>query len=271
MSSWMYRHLDKRIRMLRLVLATAAVILLLLGWLVGPFVNERDWAWIAGHYQSFQRLAAVPAALLAFLEALRASLQQTAVERDKDVQEQFDEILVELENACALAGLPSRTYHCGITVWKLRKLTRRERKAGEQRPRLKTVAIRTVRYKRRTSGLRWRLGMGVIGLSLKDNTRMAVDVDEAWRALRECGAESWDAQPAEVKQGLTYAEFQTAVSGVPGSDDAAGQFVLAVPIWKADKPLGVVALDTPPEMASAARDSRVPDLLYAVGTYVLVS
>jgi hypothetical protein len=215
-------------------------------------------------------LAAIPAAVLAFLEALRASLQQLAVERAKDVQEQFDEILVELENACALNGLPSRTYHCGITVWQLQKITRGDRKQGENRPRLKTVAIRTVRYKRRTSGLRWRLGMGVIGMALKDNTRLAVDVDEAWKPLRNCGAATWDAQPAEVRQGLSYAEFQTAVSGAAGSDEPAGQFVLAVPVWKADKPVGVVALDTPPEMAPAARESRVPDLLYAVGTYVLV-
>lgn len=186
------------------------------------------------------------------------------------MQEQFDEILVELENACARAGLPSRTYHCGITVWELQKLTRRERREGEHRPRLKTVAIRPVRYKRQTSGLRWRLGMGVIGLALADNTRLAVDVDHAWRPLRGCGAEEWEAQRPEIRQGLSYKEFQTAVAGVAGGDEPAGQFVLAVPVWKSDEPIGVVALDTPPDMGPAARDSRVPDLLYAVGTYVLV-
>ena len=267
---WIYAILSRRMSLLRLVLATIAITLIVLGWLVGPYVNKQDWAWVVRHHQDFQRLAAVPALVFAFLEALRASLERKADQRAKDVREQFDEILVELENACADAGLPSRTYHCGITVWKLQRRTLGERVKSEQRRRLKTVAIRPIRYKRRTTGLRWRLGMGVIGMALESNTRLAVDVDESWRLLRDCGPKVWEAQEPEVRQGLSYEEFQTAVAGAAGTDEPAGQFVLAVPIWKSDKPIGVVALDTPPGMAPAARKSRVADLLYAVGTYVLV-
>jgi hypothetical protein len=267
---WVFRVLDKNMRMLRFVLAMTAVVLLVLGWLVAPHLHKTDWAWVVKNQQNFQRLAAVPAVLFGFFEALRSILEHKASQRANDTQEQFDEILVELEDACATAELPSRTYHCGITVWQLQKRTWRERWQHEKRPRLKSVAIRPVRYKRRTSGLRWRLGMGVIGMALADNTRLAVDVDEAWRPLRDCGPEKWQSQPREVVQGLSYTEFQTAVAGAAGTSESAGQFVLAVPIWKGDKPIGVVALDTPPRMGPAALDSRVSDLLYAVGTYVLV-
>lgn len=255
---------------IRLLLFALALVLLAIGWGVGPRVSAADWPFLARNHENFQRLAAVPAVLWGFLESVRATLEHGQAVRTADVQAQFDEILVELESACADRGQASRTYQCGITVWKLQKLTRAERRTGETRPRLKAVAIRPVRYKRNTSGLRWRLGMGVIGTALQDNTRLAIDVDAAWAPLRGCTKDEWDAQPDDVRQGLTHEEFRTAVAGTPGSADPAGQFVLAVPVWRGSKPVGVVALDTPPEMGGPARDSRVADLLYAVGTYVLV-
>ena len=255
----------------RLTLLCVAGLLLGLGWLVGPFVEENNWGVLARNFELFQRLAAVPATLWALFEAVRAVLADKRGAREGDIEDQFDAVLIELEDTCAQKGIAARTYHCGITVWKLHELTKEERAEGETRRRLRTESIRPPRYKRSTSGLRWREGMGVIGLAIQQNTKLAVSVDEQWRSLRGCDETTWDALDDDLtKQGLTHAEFQLAVTGAPGAAEAAGQFVMAVPIWRGSEPMGVVALDTPPEMGAAAIDSRVQDLLYAIGLYVLV-
>ena len=270
--------LDRRASLLRVLLLGLAAVLLVLGWLVGPFVPADDWGVLARNFELFQKLAAVPAAAWALLDALRQYLTdrrgddaEAAAQFEASVQAQFETVLIELEEACVREGVSARTYHCGVTVWQLQPLTERDAEAAEKRRRLRTAAIRPPRYRRATSGLRWREGMGVIGMAVQRNDKLAINVDEVWRPLRGCSEETWNALNDEfTTQGLKHEEFLRAVNGTPGSLEPAGQFVMAVPVWRGDEPLGVVALDTPPEMAGAAQDSRLQDLLYAIGVFVLM-
>jgi hypothetical protein len=262
--------MEHRTTEVRVVLATLAIFLLVVGWCIGPFVTESNWAWVARNHPNFQRLASIPAAILALFEAVRSQLEKRHDTRDKDVHALFDEVMVELEDTCARMTIPSRTYHCGISVWKVQPLSETDEKAGEKRRPLKRIARRPVRYKQSSSGLLWREGMGVIGMALTQNAKLAIDVDAAWRPLRGCDEKTWDAAPEHVRQGLTHEQFLRAVAGSTIDDDEpAAPFVLAVPVWKEAEPVGVVALDTPSAMGPAARDPRVKDLLSAVGTYVL--
>ena len=261
--------MDKYATRLRIVLLTGAAILLLFGWVIGPLAPEQDWGWVARNSGTFQRLAAAPASILALFEAVRARLEERRAVWTKDVQAQFDNILIELEDECLSLKIPAQMHRCGIAVWKLYELGRKERNAGERRRRLAVVAIRRVLRFGRTAGIKWREGMGVHGYALAHHKILAIDLDAENRRLYNCGEDTWNAQPEKVRRGLTYAEFMTASSGITDSDRPAGNFVVAVPVRWSGKALGVITLDTPPEMKDAAMNRRVHELLYAVGAYVL--
>ncbi|MFC7489450.1 MULTISPECIES: hypothetical protein [unclassified Knoellia] len=257
--------LDDHPRVVRLVLVLSAAALLLLGWLGAGF-SEVEWKWLHDHHPLLRQLAAVPTTVWAAYEATRDVVHGRNDEREKAFVDQVDELLVELQDECARQNIASRTYHCGVIVWRLEELSKEDRKSGESRRPLERVASRPMRYRRSTSGLQWREGMGVAGVALAAHQDLGVDVHEVWGPLVDASQDEWEQASEQVRQGLTYEEFKRAVGASPSGlpNQKAGPFILAVPIWHGAKGVGVGVLDTPPEMKLAVTESKARDLLYAL-------
>jgi hypothetical protein len=256
---WMNKHANG----VRTWLLGLAVLLAMTGWLIAPALPADTW--LSGQAVTLRGIAAIPAAVAALFEAVRARLNDSGVAKAHGIDERIEQILIELEDTCARDAIASRTYQCGVAVWKLGKLSPKDRRAGETRRPLDRAASRELRYRRNTSGLRWREGMGVMGSAIKNNQVLAVNLDQRWGPLRDQPEARWLEADEATRQGLNHAEFRQSVSDT----GYAGPFILAVPYYEGHEPKGVAVLDTPPEMERAVLNSRVDELLWALGQFVL--
>jgi hypothetical protein len=134
---------------------------------------------------------------------------------------------------------------------------RRSRLPGA-RPVLRRIG--RVRSTRRptASGVRWRPGVGVVGVCVRDGQAVVRDVEADERAWLTATREDWDTiVPEHVKVGLSYEEFRRV----------RGKYhvVLAVPIiteqGQRSKVVGCVALDGPTGSYGALWTQDVRDVL----------
>lgn len=255
--------LQKHSRTARVLLLGAAALLVLVGWLA-PLVLRSD-PWLTANAANIRSAAAAPALLWGLYEALLSRSTHGGAVQAREVDKRIELILLELEEkACELKiGCP--TYRCGVAVWRLGKLSRRDRKVGEGRRPLEPAALRELRYRRRTSGLHWREGMGVMGVAVAENQALGINLHERWAPLLNASQTEWDNAEKYTRLGLTYAEFRQTVSRTGD----AGPFILAVPYYKSGEARGVAVLDAPPTIGPAVINSRVDLLLWSLAGYVL--
>lgn len=117
--------------------------------------------------------------------------------------------------------------------------------------------------------MRWCVGKGVIGRAIQNNDDDGYDLAKVWADWRTKQESDWETAPDEVRQGLSWPEFQLAVVRDP--DKPAGPFILPTPIYAKGRPLGVVALDAPSELAGVIRASKARELMLAAGSATLAS
>ncbi|MBT0993897.1 hypothetical protein KIN34_06300 [Cellulomonas sp. DKR-3] len=142
-------------------------------------------------------------------------------------------------------------FDVGLAVW----MPRRRWLFARHPPKISDKLYRSRSRNRHTStGIVWRVGMGVIGRCIETGDIVGVDLQDLWAGLRGCDEPTWLAQPeVTVRQRLTFEDFnkaQASGSVIPGGHL---NYVLAVPILKEGrrKPLGCVALDLPPDLVPA--------------------
>ena len=223
--------------------------------------------WLDRNAETIRGFAALPAGLAAVLDAVRSKLNETGAGKSEEVDHRIAEVLREAERACVLAQQPSLTYQCGVAVWRVGQPTRKDRSHGDERKTLRRAASRVLRYRQGSSGLDWRVGMGVMGRAVAENKTLSVNLSDVWGGIRQVTELDWPSQPPVVSQGLTFQQFQQAL-GAPESD--AGPFIMAVPYFQGPTPLGVAVLDAPPDMGAGIRASEVvAELLWALAEYVL--
>lgn len=105
-------------------------------------------------------------------------------------------------------------------------------------PRLRPVYEdrRTVRRVR--SGIRWRVGKGVIGLCVQESREVTVDTREVFEEFEADGDSSWMLRSHNDRMGLSSKEMRLA--GTKYS------VVFAVPIFRGSRTVGCIGLDAPP-------------------------
>ena len=142
-------------------------------------------------------------------------------------------------------------FDVGLAVW----MPRRRWRLSSQPAKITDKLYRSRSRNRHTStGIVWRVGMGVIGRTIETGDILGVDLQDLWADLRGCDEATWAAQPeVEVRQRLTYEDFkkaQASGSVIPGGHL---NYVLAVPILREGRrrPLGCVALDLPHDLVPA--------------------
>jgi hypothetical protein len=258
------------------VLLGGAAIWLAVTWLVPlalPPADRTPWEALRG-------LGAVPAAIWGFTDAWLAWARKREIPRRQEIEDDVYEVLRQIETLAVEHGVPIRLSECGVKVWALGRRSLRDvaRRKGnrETRAPLGKVVVSPLYRATSSSGMRWRMGMGVIGVALQSNDVLAVDVNEAWGPIRSCTQSQWDAQPETTRLGLTYEEFQRLCRN-GSSSGPAGPFVCAVPYYAGSRPLGVVALDMPAAAAASidlggadfdAGDRAVTSLMCALGKRV---
>ncbi|RJK96796.1 hypothetical protein [Vallicoccus soli] len=135
---------------------------------------------------------------------------------------------------------------------------RRPRLAPWAAPRLRRIG--RVRSTRRpaASGVRWRPGVGVVGVCVRDGRAVVRDVEADERPWLEATRRDWESVvPEHVKIGLSYDEFRRV----------RGKYhvVLAVPIIQEQgarsRVVGAVALDGPSGSYDALWTQDVRDVL----------
>lgn len=228
----------------RLVLLLSAVALMVLGWVVPLFLSAEA----AKGWPKYQTFAAFPATLWAAVDALWAHQKKKAGAREAEIQSSIHVILQKLEDLAVEKNVPLKLSDCGVKVWKVGRLSWRDRMHGETRRPLVRIAASPLYLPSHSSGLDWRVGMGIMGTALQQNDKLAVDVAESWSSMPDSSRQAWDTLPEDRRFGLSYEEFlllqQPTAGGRPG-----GPMVIATPIYHRDQPRGVTALDLPPAVA----------------------
>ena len=139
-------------------------------------------------------------------------------------------------------------FDLGVTVWKPKRRSFWSWLWRKKPPRrLKSSYRQRSRNRHSSSKIEWTEAKGTIGLCIRDGDMVHADLTELWDPLRGCDKATWDKQPDEVRQGLTFDEFTKALKSSASVLGGHLIYVLAVPILtaKGGKVLGCVALDAP--------------------------
>jgi hypothetical protein len=129
------------------------------------------------------------------------------------------------------------------------------------------VRVERVRPSRRpvASHVSWRPGKGVIGACVARGEVVAVDVAQMYRDLGSPTEEEWETVPAEIRQGLSYAEYLDV-------RDKYG-VVIAAPIiddtGQSSSVVGCIALDGPDGRFAELQSDEVLGLLNSTASTLL--
>lgn len=265
MKGWVYRLLERHAAWLRTLLLSLALAMLLLGWLLPLLVKQIP----SDSMDGFQLAATLFAATWGALDALHAWLRRQHAPQLKEVEATIYELLRALERMAIERKhlLPLST--CGVKVWAVRPRSLMDYFRKESRKPLERVATSPFHRATTSSGLQWRVGMGVIGTALSENNAGGVDLEKLWGTLLDCDEIAWNEKTDQVRMGLTFPEFRRLLWNGGGT----GPFVFALPYYKGERPLGVVALDMPHTHASALGlgdtfdepDTTISAIMYALG------
>ena len=239
--------------------------MLTLGWIVPLFVAEPQ----RGSWHFWRALAAAPVMIWGLIDAVWAWLNHDAEGKEAEILADVYEVLRELETMAVKRNVALRLSECGVRVWRVGRRSLKDRWSGETRAPLIKIASSPFHLPSHSSGLSWRVGMGVIGVSVEKNSPAAVDVAQAWEDLSDDSENQWNTLPGDRQFGLTYAEFHRLAR--PTASGPRGPFVLAVPYYRGTTALGVASLDMAGDDAQALDlggvfddpDQRVVQLLYA--------
>lgn len=237
-----------------------------MGWVLGPAL----FPLLVDVWGLVRAAAAAPVTLWGLLDALWDFLLRKNKKKTQAIYIDINVVLRELEDLAVMNKHALRLSECAVKVWVLRRRSFLDWVKRERKPLFK-VAESTLLMETHSSGLRWRVGMGVMGTALQDNNPLAVDVSQAWAKAYDRSEDSWKALPEASKFGLTHKEF-LKVARPASSAQPLGPFVMAVPYYEGASPCGVVALDMDPKDAAAIKlggefdeaDRRVTQLLYAL-------
>lgn len=263
MKLWTLRQLDRFGAPARVTLLTVATLVVAIGWAIGPFFLPPFDSWA-----NLRNAAAIPITIWGLLDAIWDFLRRRREKQLKSIIFDIDVILLELEDLAVQANHSLRLSECAVKVWAVRRRSLWECIKREKRKPLTKVTQSSLLRETHSSGLRWRVGMGVMGSALHDNNPLAVDVSHAWAAASDRSESSWEALPEASRLGLNHEEFLKLAR----STGPLGPFVLAVPYFEGGTALGVVALDMNPNDAKRIKlgepyddvDKRVTQLLYAL-------
>lgn len=194
-------------------------------------------------------MAAIPTTAWAVLDAAMSYLRSRHNIAVRSIDDKIDTVLIYLEQMAYDRKRPFMLSECGLRVWAVDPLSLKDRVKRERRPPLVRVAMSPIHRRGSSSGLKWRVGMGVIGTSLQSTQALLLDVDDLWKDLRSCSQQEWEAQDDSVRLGLTYEQFIRLCPS--DSRYPLGPTILAVPYFSGDRPAGVCALD----MSKAAAEA----------------
>lgn len=243
----------------RVLLLAAALILFIASWLVGLLPKE-DWKALHGAGPTLRAWATAPVLLYGLLEAVHGFLQRRGEAKEAELLDIADSIMAELEESCIRNGETPRIHHCSVAAWRVREARWYEWKKKGEEPALEVKFRRRMRNKTSRTGVSWRRGKGVIGMTVRDGQPSLVNVDELWQPLLNCTPEEWATQPEDVRMGLTFDEFTKAAQRKGAYvDNAVGPVIIAMPIAQpgSAKVIGCAALDCPPSMFKGAEDSQI--------------
>lgn len=250
----------------RVALLIVAVGMLIGGWWVGPFFSPTFDSWA-----NLRAAAAAPVMLWSLLDALWALLQRADKKKIQAIHRDINIVLRELEDLAAANKHSLKLSKCAIKVWTVGRRNFFTAISGEKRRPLVKIAESALLMETNSSGLRWRVGMGVMGYALEKNNPTAVSVSKAWEGAADNSAESWALLPDESKFGLSYDEFLRIAR--PSEMRSSEPFVLAVPLYENSSARCVVALSMAQKDAEGLKlhdlkmddsDARILPLMYAL-------
>lgn len=200
------------------------------------------------------------AAAVAFVGSSATAVREFRAPRAERHRTEAATVLwVAFDDISDLTGIQGRSL--GIAAYRLRRRTwvpwRQE-----------LVTIHRVRVRDRTTAttVRWAPGKGVLGLAVSRGEFTALDVAAAWAPLAGCSQGEWEAQPDDVRLGLTHREFQQ-LAGKHGT-------VVAAPIIGPDGDVrGCVVVDAPtgyaPELTTLDVQRLLADTALSIDRAVL--
>lgn len=194
-------------------------------------------------------MAAIPTTAWAVLDATMSYLRSRQNIAVRSIDDKIDRVLIYLEQMAYDRDKPFMLSECGLRVWAVDPLSVKDRMKRERRQPLVKVAMSPIHRRGSSSGLKWRVGMGVIGTSLQSSQPLLLDVDDLWKGLRSCSQQDWEDQDDHVRLGLTHEQFTRLCPSDPRYP--LGPTILAVPYFSGDRPAGVCALD----MSKAAAEA----------------
>jgi hypothetical protein len=189
---------------------------------------------------------------VAFLIAVEAAVDQYRHGRVEELREQaravLAPLLIELEQA---TGVRSR--QIGVSAYRLRRRILPFRRARLERLVRLQLVIRV------SSGIAWRVGVGVIGQCVQRGEDVVENLAALDDQLTQVGADDWKSLPDDLRYGMNYQEYQR----VRGKYDV----VLATPVIKemplGSKVIGCIAVDAPRDAFEALSDQETRGLVAA--------
>lgn len=249
------------------LVALLAIFTFSIASVVSADLPAEGWGWLRQNGADLKAWPPIFTVLLGIFEWCREAVERRAKRFTTDAQDQADVVLLEVESACFREGVPVKLSECGLKVWQVREVWWRIRK-----PPARLRKVFTARGHRPvgSSGVDWHVGKGVIGMAAVGRRPLAVDLHDEWKHLIHAGAAVWEASENDaVRYGLSYEEF-SSLCPIPGTDEVAGNYLVAVPIMEGSTVRGVVALDAPYAAGGALRSSDVEKLMTALGRTVLI-
>lgn len=279
MKVWTLDKFERHGGQIRVTLLAVALGMLAVGWMLGPALWPpfKSWAGLRAG-------AAAPVMVCGLLDAIWDLLRRKDQKKTQAIHADINILLRELETLAVANRHTLRLSECAIKVWAVRRRSLLDCIKREKRKPLWKLAESSLLMETHSSGLRWRVGMGVMGAALEDNSFLAADVSVAWAKAEDRSEASWNSLPEKSRFGLTHSEFikiarpvKKADSDISNGSSPSEPFVLAVPYYEGDDARGVVALGMDPKEAAAIKlggdmddaDHRIVKLMYAAGRSAL--
>lgn len=198
------------------------------------------------HLRFLALLASILALLWTIIDALFGESVRKAEVLRKAMRRQIFEVLRFIEELSRTQQVPIRLSWCGVKVWRVGHNGLRSRKL--EKP-LNLVAKSPLHRPVMSSGIRWRIGKGVMGLALTTNRPAAVFIDDLWQSVPTgTSKQHWERiEDQRINMNLTHDEFIRLDQG--GGSSARGPWINAVPYFSDGVPRTVAVLDMDPEDA----------------------
>lgn len=151
-----------------------------------------------------------------------------------------DLIRREIEKTLMRLDAPGEVSRCTLKVWMVSRAKKTD--SGPQQRLMKVWA--DSRTPAPASNVDWEVGKGVIGQAVSQRRGLARNVASTWRDVWDCDETAWTSLDSDRTFGVTFEEFLR----LRGDQPEDSPFVMAVPVRRKGKVVGVAALDAPSYM-----------------------